>query len=165
MLHRWEDDGEHFLLIRRSLTDPQDKRYYFVFAPQGTTLAEMVQAIGARWRVEEDFENSKDLGMDQYEVRSFVGWYRHVTLVMLAHAFLVGICAARRRTPVPAVTCSGLSRLPMLPLTVPEVRRLLARLIWPAPCSLHRVLAWSRFRRTHQRMASYYHTAHRLKTG
>lgn len=56
-------------------TFPQDKRYSFVFAPQGTTLAEMVQAIGARWRVEEDFENSKDLGMDQYEVRSFVGWY------------------------------------------------------------------------------------------
>jgi SRSO17 transposase len=52
------------LLIRRSLTDPQEKRYYFVFAPKGTSLPEMVQAIGARWHIEEDFENAKDLGLD-----------------------------------------------------------------------------------------------------
>jgi len=54
MLHRWEDDGRHWVLIRRSLTDPNEKAYYFVFAPQGTTLPEMVQAIGARWHIEED---------------------------------------------------------------------------------------------------------------
>jgi SRSO17 transposase len=54
ILHRWEDDGCHFLLIRRSLTDPQEKAYYFVFAPQGTLLQEMVEAIGARWHIEED---------------------------------------------------------------------------------------------------------------
>ena len=75
MLHRWEDDGRHWVLIRRSLTDPNEKAYYFVFAPQGTTLPEMVKAIGARWRIEEDFENGKDLGLDHYEVRSYVGWY------------------------------------------------------------------------------------------
>ncbi len=51
-LHRWEDDGCHFLLIRRSIADPQEKSYYFVFAPQGTTLCEMVQALGARWHIE-----------------------------------------------------------------------------------------------------------------
>jgi hypothetical protein len=50
MLHRWEDDGRHWLLIRRSLTDPNEKAYYFVFAPKGTSLPEMVKAIGARWR-------------------------------------------------------------------------------------------------------------------
>ena len=77
ILHRWEDDGRHFLLIRRSLTDPQEKRYYCVFAPPGTTLQEMVQAIGAGFRVEEDFENAKDLGLDHYEVRRWIGWYRH----------------------------------------------------------------------------------------
>jgi SRSO17 transposase len=54
ILHRWEDDGHHFLLIRRSLTDPTEKAYYFVFVPQGTTLPEMVKAIGARWHIEED---------------------------------------------------------------------------------------------------------------
>ncbi len=68
MLHQWEDDGRHFLLIRRSLADPQEKSYYFVFAPPVTTLQEMVRAIGARWHVEEDFENAKDMGLDHYEV-------------------------------------------------------------------------------------------------
>ncbi len=40
----------------------------------------------------EDFELAKDMGLDHYEVRSFLGWYRHVTLVMLALAYLVGMC-------------------------------------------------------------------------
>ncbi len=64
ILHRWEDDGRHFLLIRRSISDPQEKRYHFVFAPKGSTLQEMVKASGARWHIEEDFENAKDLGLD-----------------------------------------------------------------------------------------------------
>jgi len=71
------EDGHHFLLIRRSITEPQEKAYYVVFAPAGTTLQEMVQAIGARWHIEEDFEQAKDMGLDHYEVRSFLGWYRH----------------------------------------------------------------------------------------
>jgi SRSO17 transposase len=48
MLRQWEDDGRHWLLIRRSLADPSEKAYYFVFAPQGTTLPAMVKAIGER---------------------------------------------------------------------------------------------------------------------
>jgi SRSO17 transposase len=51
MQHRWEDDGRHFLLIRRCLDDPSEKTYYVVFAPLGTTLAEMVKAIGQRWKL------------------------------------------------------------------------------------------------------------------
>jgi SRSO17 transposase len=155
MLHQWQDDGRHFLLIRRSIADPHEKRYYFVFAPPGTTLQEMVRAIGVRWHIEEDFENGKDMGLDHYEVRSFIGWYRHITLVMLAQAFLAGICATAR---------GSLSLPVVLPLTLPEVRHLLARLIWPAASSTRRVLAWSWWRRCHQSRASYYHTKHRLKT-
>src|SRR5713226_5819850 len=64
ILHRWEDDGRHWLLMRRCVDDPLEKAYYFVFAPKGTTLQEMVQAIGARWHIEQDFENAKDLGLD-----------------------------------------------------------------------------------------------------
>lgn len=165
MLHQWEDDGRHFLLIRRSLTDPREKAYYFVFAPQGTTLQEMVEAIGARWHIEEDFENAKDLGLDHYEVRSFVGWYRHITLVLLALAYLAGICATERCSMVPPTSSWSASPSPVLALTVPEVRHLLARLIWPASSSAHRVLAWSWWRRSHQRLASYYHTKRRLKAG
>jgi hypothetical protein len=167
MLHQWEDDGRHWLLIRRSLADPQEKSYYFVFAPPGTTLQEMVRAIGARWHVEEDFENAKDMGLDHYEVRSFIGWYRHVTLVLLALAYLAGICAtACSSTSPPATSRSSTpARHLLLPLTIPEVRHLLARLIWPASSSARRVLAWSWWRRCHQSRASYYHTKRRLEAG
>ena len=96
ILHHWEDDGRHWLLIRRSISDPTKKTYYFVFGPHGTTLHQMVTAIGARWHIEDDFENSKDMGLDQYEVRSWTAWYRHITLVMLAYAFLVAMCAKVR---------------------------------------------------------------------
>jgi SRSO17 transposase len=77
ILQQWEEDGRHWLLLRRSLTDPHEIAYFFVFAEPTTTLLEMVRAIGARWHIEEDFANAKDLGMDHYQVRSFVGWYRH----------------------------------------------------------------------------------------
>ncbi len=108
-------------------------------------------------------ENAKDLGLDQYEVRCFIGWYRHITRVLLALAFLTGICATERcstfaPSPLPA-------RPAVLPLTVPEVRHLLARLIWPASSSACRVLAWSWWRRCHQGSASYYHTKRRRKAG
>ncbi len=164
-LHRWEDDKCHWLLIRRSLTDPNEQAYYFVFAPEGTTLPEMVKAIGARWHIEEDFENAKDMGLDHYEVRSFIGWYRHITLVLLALAYLVGICATASGSPSPPAIAGSPARPAVLALTVPEVRRLLARLIWPASSSVHSVLAWSWWRRWHQRRASYYHTKRRLKAG
>ncbi len=165
ILHRWEDDGRHWLLIRRSLSDPREKAYSFVFAKARTTLCEMVQASGARWHIEEDLENAKDLGLDHYEVRSFVGWYRHITLVLLALAYLAGICATERCCTVAPTTASPASTPEALALTVPEVRHLLARLIWPAPSSAHRVLAWSWWRRAHQSRASYYHTKRRLKAG
>jgi SRSO17 transposase len=172
ILHRWEDDGRHWLLIRRSLSDPGEKAYYFVFAQPGTTLPEMVKAIGARWHIEEDFETGKDLGLDHYEVRSWTGWYRHITLVMLAHAFLTGICAQAlplARPPLVLEAPSGLEAAwqarPLLPLTVPEVRHLLGLLIWPPPSSVKRVLAWSYWRRWHGRCASYFHTKRRLEAG
>ncbi len=70
-------DGRHFLLMRRCLDDPYELAYYLLWAPLATPVSTMVQAIGARWRIEEDLQATKDLGLDQYEVRSYVGWYRH----------------------------------------------------------------------------------------
>ena len=162
ILHRWEEDGRHWLLIRRSISDPAEKAYYFVFAPKATTLHEMVKAIGARWHIEEDFENTKDMGLDQYEVRSWTAWYRHVTLVMLAYAFLVGICAQVRTPP-----CESAPQAPrpLLPPTVAEVRHLLGHLIWPPPSNAKLLLAWSWWRRCHRSGASYFHTKRRLKAG
>jgi SRSO17 transposase len=86
---------QKWLVVRRSLVEgekPADLSYVLVFAPIGTTLQEMVTVIGTRWTVEQCFEESKgEVGLDQYEVRTFQGWYRHITLAMLAHAFLVDL--------------------------------------------------------------------------
>jgi SRSO17 transposase len=83
---------ERWLVIRRSIAagaKPPDLAYVLVFARRGTTLQEMVQVIGARWTVEQCFEVGKgEVGLDEYEVRSWHGWYRHITLCMLAQAFL-----------------------------------------------------------------------------
>jgi SRSO17 transposase len=154
-------DGRHWLLIRRCLDDPHELAYYLVWAPLQTPLATMVQAVGARWHIEEDLEASKDLGLDQYEVRSYLGWYRHSTLVLLAYAFLVGICVQdheQQGSPEESPDSSPLSAL-----TPSEVQHLLARLVWPLPASVLLVCAWSRFRRTHQYWAGYYHRRRRLK--
>lgn len=86
----------HWLLVRRSIkkaAEPPEKppelAYYVVFCPTGTPLQELVQVAGQRWTIEESFEISKDeLGLDEYEVRRWPGWYRHITLVMLAQAYL-----------------------------------------------------------------------------
>jgi hypothetical protein len=109
ILHRWQDDRCHWLLLRRCIEDPKQKAYYFVFGPKGTTLQEMVKAIGARWRIEDDFKTSKAMGLAQYEVRCFIGWYRHMTLVMLAHAFLAVICAQARNAPALDISTSSLA--------------------------------------------------------
>lgn len=81
---------EQGLLVRRSLSDPTDLAYYLVFAPLNTALATLVQVAGTRWTIEVELESAKgEVGLDEYEVRSWHGWYRHMTLCLLAHALLV----------------------------------------------------------------------------
>jgi SRSO17 transposase len=78
-----------WLLFRRSLTDADEVAHYLVHAPANASLDAMVKAAGSRWSVEECFESAKgEVGLDEYEVRSYTGWYRHMTLCMVAHAFL-----------------------------------------------------------------------------
>lgn len=80
---------ERWALCRRSISDPEELAYYLVFVPAGTSLKEMVRAAGSRWTIEEAIEEAKgEVGLDQYEVRSWRGCYRHITLSMLAHAYL-----------------------------------------------------------------------------
>ena len=83
----------HWLLIRRSLDDPTDIAYYVVFAPRATTTLEMVVRVaGMRWQIEVGFEAAKgECGLDEYEVRQWDAWQRHITLALLAHAFLAVI--------------------------------------------------------------------------
>lgn len=164
IVHQGAVDGRHFLLIRRCLDDPNEKAYYLVFCPVGTPLSEIVLAIGARWHVEEDLQATKDLlGLDQYEVRSFSGWYRHITLVMLTYAALVGIRVSdRSHLPQTEPVCAC---PPLLPITTSEIHHLLAQLLFPSPSAAPFVLAWSQWRRLHQSWASHYHSRARLKAG
>lgn len=84
-----------WLLARRHPEDPTDVAFFVTAGPPGTPLAALVRVEGARWGVEEALQTAKgDAGLDQYEVRRYQAWYRHVTLSMLAAAFLVVQCAA-----------------------------------------------------------------------
>lgn len=85
---------ERWLLVRRSIEDPDELTAYTVFAPEGTKLEELAKVAGSRWRVEIGFEEAKGgVGLSHYEVRSWHGWYRHITLALFAHAFLAAIRA------------------------------------------------------------------------
>jgi SRSO17 transposase len=84
-----EDTRSYWLLVRRSLSDPEDLAYYLCHGPERTPLRELVRVAGARWAIEETFQTAKgEVGLDQYQVRRYDSWYRHITLAMLAHAFL-----------------------------------------------------------------------------
>lgn len=79
----------HWLLARRSLSKPDEIAYYFVFGPANSTLEQVARVAGTRWQVEQAFELAKgEVGLDEYEVRTWVGWYRHITLAMFALAYL-----------------------------------------------------------------------------
>ena len=91
-------DGEppawsRYLLVRRSLTrnakGELELAYYLCCAPAGTQDEELIRVAGSRWAIEECFQTAKnETGLDQYQVRRYDAWYRHVTLAMLAHAYL-----------------------------------------------------------------------------
>jgi SRSO17 transposase len=84
-----EPNWRRWLLVRRSVSAPKELQAYVVFVPQDTTLAEVVRVAGTRWTIESCFEAAKgEVGLDHYEVRSWTGWYRHMTLVMWALALL-----------------------------------------------------------------------------
>jgi len=89
-LFRLPDPGwEHWLLVRCSLSDPRELAYYVVFGPADATLEDLVRVAGTRWTIEECLEAAKgEVGLDEYEVRKWDGWYRHITLALLAHAYL-----------------------------------------------------------------------------
>ena len=82
----------HWLLVRHRIANPGELAYYVCFGPAATALEELLRVAGTRWAIEECFEEAKgEVGPDQYEVRRWEGWYRHITLAMLAHAYLTVI--------------------------------------------------------------------------
>jgi SRSO17 transposase len=95
-----QEGYERWCLVRRSLSDPTDLHAYVVFAPEGTELAELVRVAGRRWTIEVAFQAAKgEVGLDQYEVRSWTGWQRHMTLALFAQALLTVV---RRHLADPA---------------------------------------------------------------
>ena len=85
---------EHWLLIRRSRKDKTDRAYYVVFAPAEASLADLARVAGRRWTIEECFQSAKgEVGLDHCEARSWHGWNRHITLAMLALAYLAALRA------------------------------------------------------------------------
>ncbi len=77
------------VLARRSLSDPEEIAYYRVFAPEGTAVVELARVAGTRWTIEIGFERAKgEVGLDEYEVRRWEGWHRHITFALLADAYL-----------------------------------------------------------------------------
>ena len=93
---------KRWLVVRRSISDPREVTAYIAYAPVQTSLAALVRVAGMRWTVEESLQTAKgEVGLDQYEVRSWTGWYRHITLAMWAQAFLSVVRAERGAAVVP----------------------------------------------------------------
>jgi SRSO17 transposase len=164
-----QSDWRRWVLVRRRVSDPTALTAFLVFAPQSTTLVEAVQTAGTRWAIAICFEAAKgEVGLDQYEVRSWTGWYRHITLAMWAYALLSVVRArhlqeAPRPTtpagadaaPPPAGVPSGAE--PWVPLRVPDIRRLFGRLVLATRHTIGQMLDWSAWRRWHQGVAQHYH--------
>ncbi|GAB7028569.1 IS701 family transposase [Streptomyces sp. NPDC021749] len=154
---------QRWMLARRRLTRTDEIAYYLAYAPNGTTVADLVRVAGSRWAIEEAFQAAKnECGLDQYEVRRYPGWYRHITLAMLAHAFLTALAAQ--------TTEKGGSRndtTSTIPITVAEVRRLLDVLLpHPRPDNdpIAHALNWSHWRRHHQATARRCHYRRRTSS-
>ena len=97
-----QEGFKRWLLVRRSIEEPENLTAYTVFCAEGTPLEKLAKVAGSRWRVEIGFEEAKgEVGLAHYEVRSWHGWYRHITLALFDHAFLAALRAAGRGTEQP----------------------------------------------------------------
>lgn len=162
-----------WLLVRRRVEEPTALTAFLVFAPHNTPLVEAVQTAGTRWAIEISFEAAKqEVGLDQYEVRSWTGWYRHVTVAMWAYALLSVVRARHLQEPSLPPTPAGTGAAapspgidsraePWVPLSVPEIRRLFGRLMLVTRHTIGQMLDWSAWRRWHQGVAQYYHRKRR----
>ncbi len=98
--HAHGPQWNRWLLVRKSLSDPSEVTGYIACAPSDTSLETLARVAGTRWTIECCFKSAKgEVGLDEYEVRSWHGWYRHMTLAMLAHAFLTTLRANARVEP------------------------------------------------------------------
>ncbi len=105
-----EKGMRRWLLVRRSTDDPDDLGFYQAYGPEGTPIEELVGVCQDRWAVEQCFAEAKgEVGLDHYEVRKWDAWHRHVTLCLLAHAFLVVVRLAAHEEDAGRGTKRGIS--------------------------------------------------------
>jgi SRSO17 transposase len=106
--HADRHDQSRWLLARRSISDPDELAFYLCSGPDETTIDTLVRVAGHRWAIETCFKDAKnETGLDHYQVRRYDGWYRHITLSMLAYAYLAVTAAA---DPKAATTWSPSAR-------------------------------------------------------
>src|SRR5689334_4736456 len=100
----WRPGRGHWLLARRSLSDPEEIAYYACYGPRRSSTADLAWIAGSRWHIEECFQQAKnEAGLDQYQVRTWRAWYAHITLSMLALAWLAASKAqAQKKGSAPA---------------------------------------------------------------
>ena len=92
------EQGHRYILARRNIDDPTDLAYYFCYSNQPTSLEELVYVAASHWTVEECFQTGKnEAGLDHYQVRDYTAWYKHMTLAMIALAFLTIIKTAEEK--------------------------------------------------------------------
>jgi SRSO17 transposase len=159
----------HHLLIRRHLTTGE-LAFHYCYVPEGQLLTKtrLIRAAGLRWPVEEDFEFGKDcFGLDKCQARLFTAIGRHIVLVMAALA-ICAITAAqlKDRTDTQAPPPANPDQAPpgdpgLIPLTVPEIKHLLAAALQPAYPPDH-IPHWLDWRRRHQARSRWFHQRTRL---
>jgi SRSO17 transposase len=152
----------HSLLIRRH-PGTGELAFYRCWSPRPVPLATLVRVAGMRWMVEETFQAGKgQVGLDQHQLRQWIGWHRFTVLAMLALALLAA-CAASTAMPASADPYQH-ARADHEPirLTVNEIRRLFTILINPTVHTIAHRLRWSLWRRTHQARARRCHYKRRL---
>jgi SRSO17 transposase len=175
--HRWyawawitTASARHCLLVRRHLATGE-LAFHYCYVPDGQPLTKtrLITAAGLRWPAEENFEFGKDcFGLDQCQARLYTAILRHIVLVMTALAVCAVTAALLRNrtgTQAPPPAAPGQPPPPdpgMIPLTVPEIRRITAALTarpLPEPLVIH----WNAWTRRHQARARWLHQRARLK--
>ena len=129
--------GELWLIIRRNLHDPSEIKYFFSNAPIHTPLNEFIRISGMRWPIETIFEEAKgEVGMDHYEMRSWIGWHHHMLLVSLAHHFLVRL-RIQFQEQAPALTIYQIRILlcSVLPSFISDIQAALERVRYYQKCN------------------------------
>jgi SRSO17 transposase len=158
----------HHLLVRRHLKTGK-LAFHCCYVPEAQPLTKtrLIRAAGLRWPVEEDFRSGKDcLGLDQCQARLYTAILRHIVLVMAALAICAVTAAQlKHRTDTqapPPVTPNQAPPGPgMIPLTVPEIKRLLASAL-ASPRTRGHTVHWLAWRRRHQARSRWFHQRTRL---